>query len=188
VNRKQRVIYSDNGTLIEISQPVNDFRAGSYVFAGFVAAEDKLYIGTELPFNHKWLEIGVPNDVASVSSVDIWSGSAWIPGVDVNDGTQATSGKALSGSGVAEPRVNEPCSDQVRNVSVVASGRREVRDFSGIDRSYVGNSRRFIGSLTGPQQARNSDGCDDQNDRHNDQQFQQRETTRILHYICLHVL
>lgn len=94
----QRVIFSDDGTLSDISTVVNDFRSNNSVLP-IVAAEDKLYIASLLPFNHKWIEIEVANDQTSVISADIWWANDWNAAVDIIDQT-ATSGNTLAQSGI----------------------------------------------------------------------------------------
>jgi len=98
MDRKQRVIWSDNGTLIDISAELNDYTRGSKVLP-LVASQDKIYIGSELPFNHKYIDISVANDVASVVSIEIWTGSGWVAAVDVKDET-AINGVTLAQSGM----------------------------------------------------------------------------------------
>lgn len=94
----QRVFWSDNGTIVDISNTVNDHKSDSQVLP-IVAAEDKIYIASLLPFNHKWIEMTVVNDQASVITADIWWGNKWNPALDVLDFT-ASSGVALAQSGI----------------------------------------------------------------------------------------
>ncbi len=92
-----RVIYSDNGTIDDISNEMSDINTGSKVIP-VVAAEDYLFIGSELPFNHRYISVSVANDQASSVSVDLWDGTAWVAAVDVQDFT-AVSGATLGQSG-----------------------------------------------------------------------------------------
>lgn len=94
-----RLIWKDNATLKDLSVDLNNLFAVDRV-VDFVALTDKIYIGSDLPFNHRYFKISVPNAVASVVSVDIWDGSQWQSAVDVIDMTQATAGTALSQSGI----------------------------------------------------------------------------------------
>lgn len=90
----QRVIHAAT----DISVKVNDFRSLSHTFA--YTQGQYLYVGSEMPFNHLWLEIGTVNDVASVASVDLWWNTAWVPAVDLVDETKDTGGtKSLGASG-----------------------------------------------------------------------------------------
>jgi hypothetical protein len=81
MNLDQRVIYQTT----DISQQVNDFRT---LTAPFVyTAGQYLYIGSVLPFNNLWIEMGTANVNASVASVDMWFGHQWVSAVDVIDET-----------------------------------------------------------------------------------------------------
>ena len=46
-----RVIFSNNGSSEDMSRQVAKYKSGSKSFS-YVAAEDALYIGSSLPFNH----------------------------------------------------------------------------------------------------------------------------------------
>jgi hypothetical protein len=94
----QRVIYSNNGTLSDISVNICNFRSGSETF-DYTTAEDYLFIGSFLPFNHKHIDIGTANDQAAVASVSIWDGTAWNAAVDVIDQT-ALAGASLAQDGI----------------------------------------------------------------------------------------
>lgn len=93
-----RIIWKDNAQLKDLSLNLSNFLSG-VVQTGIVATEDALYIGSDLPFNHRWFEVSTVNDQASVLSIDIWDGNAWIPAVDVIDQTSA-SGKTFAQSGI----------------------------------------------------------------------------------------
>lgn len=80
---EQRVLHGS----VDISAAVNDFRTGSYTFA--YTAGDFLYVGSLLPFNNLWVEVGTPNAVSTAVSVDIWYANAWTPAVDIIDETNA---------------------------------------------------------------------------------------------------
>lgn len=94
----QRIIFEDDTTLNDLSNSLNDFMSDSETIA-LVAADDYIYIGSEHPFNSRWIEVSTVNDASSVVSVDIWSDSAWNAAVDVQDDT-AVSGVTLARSGV----------------------------------------------------------------------------------------
>lgn len=94
-----RVIFSDNGTLSDLSTELQDFTTGTSVI-GVVAAQDYLYLGSDFPFNNRYLDLSVVNDqAATVSEVAYWDGSQWRPCVEVVDET-AVSGVTLAQSGV----------------------------------------------------------------------------------------
>lgn len=77
----QRVLY---GTT-DISHEVNDYRAEHADFP--YNTGQYLYIGSVLPFNNLWFEMGTPNNVTASVSVNIWFGNTWVPAVDVIDQT-----------------------------------------------------------------------------------------------------
>ncbi len=93
-----RVIWNDNGTLKDLSTKLNNFFSETQVI-DFVAAQDKLYIGSDVPFNHRFISVSVPNSSSSVASVDIWDGDDWEPAVDVIDQT-SISGVTLAQNGI----------------------------------------------------------------------------------------
>jgi len=94
-----RILFSDNGTLNDLSISLNDFRAQDETIA-IVAAEDKLYFGSPLPFNHRWFEISSVNAAtATVSKIEVWDGDEWQEVVDIIDQT-AIAGVTLAQSGI----------------------------------------------------------------------------------------
>lgn len=98
MDRKQRVIFSDNGTLYDISGELNDYRTGTYTLP-IVAAEDALYVGCEFPFNHKYFDVSTANtSTAALGTISYWDGSTWRAAVDVRDET-STGGKTLAQDG-----------------------------------------------------------------------------------------
>jgi hypothetical protein len=97
MNRNQRVIWSDNGTIKDLSLVLGDYRSDAIVFP-FATAQDYLYIGSELPFNTRYFDLGTVNTEAATASVSLWNGSAWVPTKDVLDGTRVgASGTASLG-------------------------------------------------------------------------------------------
>lgn len=82
----QRVILSDDGVLTDSSLSLNNFTAGSSTLP-LVASEDAIYIGSELPFNHRFFDVSMPNSQGSSVQVHLWDGSEWSPAVDVIDDT-----------------------------------------------------------------------------------------------------
>lgn len=92
----QRVIYSNNGTLSDISLEMNNFRSGTSVIP-YVATEDYIYIGSILPWSSRWFEVSVANAVTASIVVEYYD-STWKTGVDVFD-TTSVSGKTLAQSG-----------------------------------------------------------------------------------------
>jgi hypothetical protein len=94
-----RVIFENNTTLTDLSINLNDVFAGSET-VDIVAADDYLYLASDLPFNHRYFMVSTANDAASVVSVSIWNGSEWVEAVDVLDQTKNSSGHTLANSGI----------------------------------------------------------------------------------------
>lgn len=86
----QRVLYSDNGLISDLSTDVADFKNESATF-NYSAGEDYIYIGSYLPFNHKWIELTVANTASSSIAVEIWDGSNWNSTIDIQDMTSVGS-------------------------------------------------------------------------------------------------
>lgn len=93
-----RVIFKNNTALTDISVGVNEFRTTSDVI-DIVALQDAIYIGSELPFNHRYINLGVVSDTTSVISAKIWDGNEWDPVVDLIDQT-SVGGKTFAQSGI----------------------------------------------------------------------------------------
>ncbi len=86
MNRDQRVIFSDNGTLYDRSVELGDYRSKTALF-NYTTAQDYLFVGSYFPFNHKQFDISVANAVSSAVTVAIWDGSSFNNAVDVMDET-----------------------------------------------------------------------------------------------------
>jgi len=93
----KRFIHSNNGTLVDKSVVLENYHSGSYVI-DYVAAEDAIFIGSELPFNSIYTDVSVANDKPSVANVAYWDGSDWRDAVEVIDET-VTNGATYSVSG-----------------------------------------------------------------------------------------
>jgi hypothetical protein len=94
----QRVYHDDDGTLTDLSREVSDFLA-STASVPIVAADDKMYIGSDIPFFYRYFDFGTANTAASVVSVEIWDGTTWNSAVDVIDET-STGGATFGQSGL----------------------------------------------------------------------------------------
>lgn len=81
-----RIIFSDNGTLNDLSINLNNYHSGTGAI-GFVSADDYLYIGSRYPFNSFYVAFGTANTQASTLSIDYWDGNTWRESVDVVDQT-----------------------------------------------------------------------------------------------------
>lgn len=62
---------------------------------------DYLYIGTSLPFNHKWFEVSSANVTAATPFIEIWYTNQWKSVVDILDRTDS-SGTPMAQSGNLE--------------------------------------------------------------------------------------
>lgn len=83
-----RIIWSDNSTLKDLGVNLNNFHSGEENIP-IIAAEDKIFFGSILPFNHKWFEIGaVPNAAAAkISAIEVWDGDEWHEVAEIIDQT-----------------------------------------------------------------------------------------------------
>jgi hypothetical protein len=98
----QRVLFSNNGTLTDITIQMNDFDEGTYT-PGITAAEDYIYIASSMPFNHKWIEVSTVNAETSALTVELWHNGAWESAVDLLDYTDV-SGATFGQSGIIQFR------------------------------------------------------------------------------------
>lgn len=146
----QRILFSDDGTIVDKSSDLNNFRRATSGFA-VVAAEDYLYVGSSLPFVNRYFDIGVANDQASVLSVEIWTGNDWESAVDVRDET-SVGGVSLARSGLVQWTtdynsnwVSERTSEDVTGLSTV-----NIYDFYWVRFSWgsdlgAGTTLNYIG-------------------------------------------
>jgi predicted HicB family RNase H-like nuclease len=94
--RLNRIIREVGGVQTDISREMSDYLSDAATLA--FGAGDHLYIGSDLPFNHRWFEVSTVNDQASVVSVSLWQGTSWVSAVDVIDET-SVGGITLARSG-----------------------------------------------------------------------------------------
>lgn len=100
-----RVIINNNGTLTDASIPLSNIHSGTQVF-DFETATDYLYLGSDLPFNHRHFDIVTVNSVAATPTISLWSGSEWVNAIDVIDQT-ASAGVSLAQDGIIAWRPDE---------------------------------------------------------------------------------
>lgn len=81
----QRVFHNAGGNLVDVTTLVNDYRSGCYDMDYQVG--EYLYIGSDMPFNHKFFDIKTDNAVATTAKVEYWDGKCWTEAVDVIDQT-----------------------------------------------------------------------------------------------------
>lgn len=114
----KRVLFGDNGTIIDFSSAMDEYRSGSKVVP-LIAAEDFLYIGSRLPFNHIFFKLNIPNTLPTSMTPKYWDGSAWVSFVESTD---ETIGFTQSGFLTFVPNRNNPwkmCSTNYSGQSVV---------------------------------------------------------------------
>lgn len=97
----QRVFFSNNGNLTDISKTVNNAINSDSATIDFVNGEDYIYIGSPIPFLNRYFHISTANDQAATLTVEIWNGSTWNSAVDVIDDTDSA-GVSLATSGVVQ--------------------------------------------------------------------------------------
>lgn len=85
--RNNRVIYKSGSTFTDLSVNLSNPVSGIETVQ-ITAATDALYLGSDLPFNHRFIDINHSNTSDSSVSVSIWDGSQWIACVDVIDETK----------------------------------------------------------------------------------------------------
>lgn len=119
----QRVIWSNNGTLTDISLEMNDLFSLTKTI-DLVYNQDYIYVGSDLPFNHRYFQVSSANAVSSAPSVAIWDGSTWNSAVDILDGT-ATSGASMAQSGVLSWTTDQTkswaCESTTENISALST-------------------------------------------------------------------
>lgn len=98
--QQQRILWKDDAAIVDLTASLNNYRADNETIA-LVAAEDYLFIGSDLPFNHRYVEVASANALASVISIDIWWSNAWHAAVDLIDQTK-TGGVSLAKSGLVQ--------------------------------------------------------------------------------------
>ena len=92
----QRVFHYD-GSLNDISKSMNDINSNSEALT--IAATDYIYIGSDLPFNHRWFQVASANAATATWTVEVWDGSAWVAAVDIVDYSEAA-GVPLAADGI----------------------------------------------------------------------------------------
>ena len=91
-----RIIYSDNGTLSDITNDLKDYRTGDSSLT--LKTTDAIYIGQRAPFNHLYFKLSALNVNAANIDVKIWDGTEFIAVAETIDET-AAAGATLGQSG-----------------------------------------------------------------------------------------
>ena len=81
-----RVILNKNGTLTDLTLALSDYHSVTAV-PHIDTGTDFLYVGSDLPFNHRYFLIDVVNNQDATISIDLWTGDGWTAAIDILDGT-----------------------------------------------------------------------------------------------------
>lgn len=100
--RNNRILFF-SGSFSDFSMALSDINAQTKTLA--YVAGDFLYLGSDLPFNHRYFDVSTPNNVAATLSADYWTGNGWKAFVDVIDET-AVNGVPLAQSGIVSWQTN----------------------------------------------------------------------------------
>lgn len=92
-----RVILKKSGITTDISIDASDAIGGLVPFD--LAPGDELFIGSDLPFNHRYFKVITPNSNASKIQMAYWTNAQWTNAVDMFDLTYS-GGATLSKPGV----------------------------------------------------------------------------------------
>jgi len=93
--RTTRVLYSDDGTITDITNQMSNYHSDTYTFSGFVASEDYIYVGNVAPFNHFYLKMDTASVASTTMTVEYWSGNDWREMVEINDETNGLTGNGF---------------------------------------------------------------------------------------------
>ena len=96
--RNNRIMFLGSSSLQDLSLPLSDISRDD-VAIPYASPDDFIFLGSDLPFNHRHFEIKEPNAVAATVSVRLWNGHEWIAAVDVLDDT-SVGGVPLARSGI----------------------------------------------------------------------------------------
>lgn len=93
----KKFIFSDNGTLSDLSYKVEDYHANT-VTIDYTTSADYLYVGSEFAFNSLFFDLSTANTASAVMTIEHWDGSSWEAMVDLVDET-STGGASWGQSG-----------------------------------------------------------------------------------------
>jgi hypothetical protein len=125
----KRVIFSNNGTLEDLTVNLNNYHSGNSTL-DFIAAEDKLFIGSRFPFNSIYINVGTANSATSAMTIKYWDNSNFVSSVEVIDET-SVGGASLAQSGYITfvPSRNNSWS---REDTVDSKGNEDVTGLGGV--------------------------------------------------------
>ena len=84
----KRIIYSDNGTLIDFSVNLNKYDETESQFH-YIAGQDYIYVGSRLPFNSLYFKVVHENNVDAKMFVEVFDGTTWVFVNELIDETDA---------------------------------------------------------------------------------------------------
>lgn len=84
----KRIIYSDNGTLIDFSVNLNKYDETESQFH-YITGQDYIYIGSRLPFNSLYFKVVHENNVNAKMFVEVFDGTSWVFVNELIDETDA---------------------------------------------------------------------------------------------------
>jgi hypothetical protein len=85
-----RIFFKDGAGISELTNKLNKYKSGTSVLS--ITDTDALYVATDFPLNNFYVKMGeVLNEESSVMSISYWSGSSWVPTVNLNDYTSSFS-------------------------------------------------------------------------------------------------
>ena len=74
-----RIIYSNNGTLTDITEKVRRFDNDAATIADITATQDYIYLGCRAPFNHFYFKLKtVSSTTSNTITAEYWDGRSWI--------------------------------------------------------------------------------------------------------------
>jgi hypothetical protein len=102
--RDNRILFKKAaGAFQDLSPALSDIHAKNQILD--FAVGDHLYLGSRLPFNHRYFDVSSPNGQAAVPTIEYWNGNAWTAAVDIVDET-AVNGASLGQAGILSWRLN----------------------------------------------------------------------------------
>jgi hypothetical protein len=83
----KRILYSENGTLIDFSVNLNKYNAIESEFS-YTLGEDFFYIGSRLPFNSIYFKLNASNTVPANMNIEVFDGEKWRMVNEIMDETE----------------------------------------------------------------------------------------------------
>lgn len=124
---KNRVLYYNGSSLEDLSESMNDITVGTKAFTYLTG--HYIYVGSDLPFNHRYFGVSTVNATAANISVQLWDGKAWVAPAEVIDNTKL-SGASMGRSGVVSwvPKRNENWKKEQSTADIPALSTVEIYD------------------------------------------------------------